>query len=141
MPCLLGKISFLLRFTSFFIISIVKRKKLWYKKITISENYLTELVKHAVTDCIGVSDVSSVSTFRSAVSALTAGKAFRKNKGVMIRTDKDNGLIIDLHIKVTYGTNITAAVSSITHKVSFAVEEAAGIDVHKVNVFVDDLNA
>ena len=95
-------------------------------KITISENYLTELVKHAVTDCIGVSDVSSVSTFRSAVSALTAGRAFKKNKGVMIRTDKEGGLIIDLHIKVTYGTNITAAVNSITHK---------------VNVFVDDLNA
>ena len=47
-------------------------------KITISENYLTELVKHAVTDCFGVADVCSVSTFRSAVSALTAGKAFRK---------------------------------------------------------------
>ena len=110
-------------------------------KITISENYLTELVKHAVTDCFGVADVCSVSTFRSAVSALTAGKAFRKNKGVMIRPDKEGGLVIDLHIKVTYGTNITAAVSSITHKVSFAVEEAAGIDVHKVNVFVDDMNA
>lgn len=110
-------------------------------KITISENYLTEIVKHAVTNCFGVADVCSVTTFRSAVSALTAGKAFRKNKGVLLRTDKDGGLIIDLHIKVTYGTNISAAVKSITHKVSFAVEEAAGIDVHKVNVYVDDINA
>ena len=110
-------------------------------KITISENYLTEIVKHAVTNCFGVADVCSVTTLRSAVSALTAGKAFRKNKGVLLRTDKDGGLIIDLHIKVTYGTNISAAVKSITHKVSFAVEEAAGIDVHKVNVYVDDMNA
>ena len=110
-------------------------------KISVTEKYLNEIVRHAVCDCFGVADVCSVSTFRSAVSALTAGKAFRKNKGVMIRTDKEGGLVIDLHIKVTYGTNITAAVSSITHKVSFAVEEAAGIDVHKVNVFVDDMNA
>lgn len=110
-------------------------------KITISENYLTELVKHTVSDCFGVADVCSVSAFRSAVSAFTAGKAFRKNKGVRVRTDKDGGLVIDLHIKVTYGTNITAAVNSITHKVSFTVEDAAGIDVHKVNVFVDDMNA
>ena len=88
-------------------------------QITISENYLTELVKHAVSDCFGVADVSNVSTFRSAVSALTAGKAFRKNKGVRLRTDKDGGLIIDLHIKVTYGTNITAAVNSITFTVSY----------------------
>ena len=49
-------------------------------QITISENYLTELVKHAVSDCFGVADVSNVSTFRSAVSALTAGKAFKKKE-------------------------------------------------------------
>lgn len=108
-------------------------------KIVISENYLTQLVKHAVTDCFGVAGVCSIGTFRSTASALTAGKAFKKNKGVMIRTDKKGGLVIDLHIKVTYGTNITAAVSSITHKVSFAVEEAAGINVRQVNVYVDDM--
>jgi uncharacterized alkaline shock family protein YloU len=108
-------------------------------KISVSENYLTEIVRHAVTDCFGVADVCSVNTFHSAASAVTFGKAYRKQKGVAIRTDKNGGLIIDLHIKVSYGTNITAAVSSIIHKVTFTVEEAVGVDVHKVNVFVDDM--
>ncbi len=110
-------------------------------KITVSENYLTELVKHTVTNCFGVADVCSVSPFKAAVASLTAGRAYRKNKGVIIRTDRSGGLVIDLHIKVTYGTNITAAVNSITHKVSFTVEEATGIDVSRVNVFVDDMSA
>ena len=110
-------------------------------KINISDNFLTELVTHAVTGCFGVAGVCSVSTFRSAVSAMTLGKAFRKNKGVLTRTDKDGGLIVDLHIKVTYGTNITAAVNSITHKVGFTVEEATGIHVNKVNVYVDEMDA
>ena len=108
-------------------------------KRSVSENYLTEIVRHAVTDCFGVADVCSVNTFHSAASAVTFGKAYRKQKGVAIRTDKNGGLIIDLHIKVSYGTNITAAVSSIIHKVTFTVEEAVGVDVHKVNVFVDDM--
>ena len=108
-------------------------------KISVSENYLTEIVRHAVTDCFGVADVCSVNTFHSAASAVTFGKAYRKQKGVAIRTDKNGALIIDLHIKVSYGTNITAAVSSIIHKVTFTVEEAVGVDVHKVNVFVDDM--
>lgn len=108
-------------------------------KITVSENYLTELVKHTVTGCFGVADVCSVNTALSAVSALTGGKFLEKNKGVHIYTDKDNGLIIDLHIKVTYGTNISAAVNSITHAVTFSVEEAAGTAVKKVNVFVDEM--
>lgn len=109
-------------------------------KITVSENYLTELVKHTVTACFGVADVCSVNTFLCALSALTGGKCFEKHKGIQIYTDKEGGLIIDLHIKVTYGTNISAAVNSIIHEVSFTVEEAIGTAVHKVNVFVDGMN-
>ncbi len=110
-------------------------------KIDISENYLTELVTHAVTDCFGIAGVCSINVFRSAVSAVTGGKAFKKNKGVLIRTGKDGGLVIDLHIKVSYGTNISAAVNSIIHKVSFTIEEATGLIVNKVNVFVDEMNS
>ena len=78
-------------------------------KISVTENYLTELIRHAVCDCFGVADVCNVSTFRSAVSSLTGGRLF-KRKGVLVRTDDNGSLIIDLHIKVTYGTNISAAV-------------------------------
>ena len=102
-------------------------------KITVSENFLTELIRRAVCDCFGVN------TFRSAVSAITGGRLF-KSKGVSVRTNDNGELYIDLHIKVSYGTNISAAVRSITHKVSFTVEEAVGISVKAVNVFVDDMN-
>ncbi len=108
-------------------------------QISVSEGYITELVRHAVCSCFGVADVCSVSTFRSAVSAMTKGKLF-KRKGVVVRTDKDGGFSIDLHIKVTYGTNIAAAVSSITHKVTFTVEEATDMQVNAVNVYVDEMS-
>ena len=39
-------------------------------KISVSENYLTQLVKHTVTGCFGVADVCCVNTFRSVVAAL-----------------------------------------------------------------------
>ena len=108
-------------------------------QISVTENYITELVRHVVCDCFGVADVCNVNTFRSAVSAITKGRFF-KRRGVVVRTDKEGGLVIDLHIKVSYGTNISAAVSSIIHKVGFTVEEAVGIDVNKINVYVDDMN-
>ncbi|MDE7363451.1 MAG: Asp23/Gls24 family envelope stress response protein [Ruminococcus sp.] len=108
-------------------------------KISVSEGYLTELIRHAVCDCFGVADVCNVNTFRSAVSSLTRGRLF-KRKGVVVHEDKNGGLTIDLHIKVTYGTNISAAVSSITHKVVFTVEEAVNVPVNNVNVYVDDMN-
>ncbi len=109
-------------------------------KISVSEKYLIDIVKHTVDNCFGVAGVCSTTAFGSALSALTHERAFRKNRGVTIRTDKDGGLIIDLHIKVTYGTNITAAVDSIIHKVTFSVVESSGVEVHKVNVYVDDMS-
>ncbi len=109
-------------------------------KIIVSEKYLTELLKHTVTSCFGVADICSVSAVQSALSALSGGRITEKNKGVNIYTDKDGGLVIDLHIKVTYGTNVAAVVDSIIHKVSFTIEEAVNIPVHKVNVFVDGMN-
>ena len=68
------------------------------------------------------------------------GHIFRKERGEQVDLDKKDNLIIDLHIKVTYGTNINAVSKSISHKVAFAVEESIGIPVHQVNVFVDDMN-
>lgn len=107
-------------------------------RISVSENYIIEIIRHTVCDCFGVTDVCSTNTFRSAVSSITHGKLF-KRRGVVIHTDK-NGVTIDLHIKVSYGTNITATVKSIVHKVNFTIEEIAGIPVNSVNVFVDEMN-
>lgn len=107
-------------------------------RISVSESYITEIVRHAVCDCFGVADVCSTNTFRSAVSSITRGRLF-KRRGVVIRTE-DDGITIDLHIKVSYGTNITAVVNSIIHKVSFTVEETAEIHVSSINVFVDEMN-
>lgn len=54
----------------------------------------------------------------------------------MVRHDTD-GLSVDLHIIVTYGLNISVIVKSIVSKVRYTVEEATGLKVSKVNVFVD----
>ncbi len=108
-------------------------------KITISDGYITDIVRHTVTDCFGVSGLSGVNAFKRAVSALTFGRAFRNSSGVSVRTGRNGGLVIDLHIIVSYGTNISAAVGSIVHNVSFSVEEAIGVPVERINVFVDEM--
>lgn len=48
---------------------------------------------------------------------------------------------MDLHISVIYGMNISAIAKSIVNKVRYTVEEATGLDVKKVNVFVDGMKS
>ena len=43
--------------------------------------------------------------------------------------------------KVLYGINVSAIVKSIMNKVRYAVSQAVGLQVAKINVFVDDMAA
>ena len=102
-------------------------------KITITAAYLSALVGYTVTSCFGVSDMNDASPKEALLSVL-------RDKGVTIQS-KDKKLIVNLHISVTFGTNISAIADSISNKVRFAVEEATGITVSKVNVFIDGMNS
>jgi len=49
--------------------------------------------------------------------------------------------VIELHIAVSYGLNISTAAQSITHRVKDEVEHATGLKVARVVVSVDDIIA
>ncbi len=104
--------------------------------IEISQNYFANLVGHAASECFGVAGM--VESTASQGLRYIMKKEETQDKGVRVRNQAD-GLVIDLHIAVTYGVNIAAIVKSIVNKVRYTVEEATGFQVAKVNVFVDDM--
>lgn len=106
--------------------------------IDISQAYFVSLVKSAMVSCYGVAGLSHSSRKETFLSKLFGKEP--ENKGVTVRV-KEQKLVIDLHIIVSYGMNISAIVKSIAHKVHFAVEENTGFSVARVNVFVDGMTA
>jgi uncharacterized alkaline shock family protein YloU len=105
-------------------------------KITISNRYLVDLIRNTVAECFGVADMNPVSVADDICSFF--GKDKERKSGVGVRI-KDNKLIINLNISVIYGTNIPAVVSSIKHELTYAVKEATGIDVARINISVDSI--
>lgn len=104
--------------------------------VEISNDYFANLVGHAASECFGVAGM--IESTASQGLRYILKKDEPQDKGVKVRYGV-NGLVIDLHISVTYGVNISAIVKSIVNKVSYTVEEATGFQVAKVNVFVDDM--
>ncbi|MDL2233747.1 Asp23/Gls24 family envelope stress response protein [Ruminococcaceae bacterium OttesenSCG-928-L11] len=103
--------------------------------IEISEHYFANLIGKAASECFGVVGmVNSTASqeFRSAVRGAVP------DKGVCVK-NKGGELEIDLHICVMYGVNIAAIVKSIIHKVTYTVENACGLTVAKVNVYIADM--
>jgi len=104
--------------------------------IQVSNMYFANLISHAVSECYGVSGLTS-STPVQGLRTRFSRKDMR-DKGVRVR-HRDGRLTIDLHIAVTYGVNIAAIVKSIVNKVAYTVETACGLHVDKVNVFVAEM--
>ena len=104
--------------------------------IEVSNAYFANMIGRAVSECFGVAGMVS-STPAQGIRSLLSSEDI-PDKGVRVRSVGKH-LIIDLHIAVSYGVNIAAIAGSIVHKVSYTVENACGMPVEKVNIFVADM--
>jgi uncharacterized alkaline shock family protein YloU len=111
-------------------------KENYLGKITVTDNYIKSLVYRTVAGCFGVAGMKSC-TFGEFVFGELLGI---KKDGIGVRIiAKNNELIVNLHISVTYGTNVAAVVNSVKNKVEFALAEYVGVPVRSVNVYVDSI--
>ena len=106
--------------------------------IDISHEFLADLICAAVTDCFGVAGMSTAGASQSLLKRIMGADA--PHQGVLFRYQKSK-LSVELHIIVTYGTNVAAIVKSIMNRVQYTVEEVTGFPVARVNVFVDGMKA
>lgn len=107
-----------------------------YGTIEISQNYFRNLIGNAVSSCYGVVGMVRKGT-RKGLRAMLSRKSLVED-GIRVRTEGDR-LVVDVHIEVVFGMNIATIAKSIAHKVHYTVEEATGLTVKKVNVFVDGI--
>lgn len=107
-------------------------------KITISPEFFSELIGNTVTKCFGVISMNVSGIRETLAAAFPLGKKKEIERGVKVRFVKDK-LLIDLHISLMYGVNMNAVVRSIINKVGYTVEQSTGIEVEKVNVYVDSI--
>ena len=106
--------------------------------IDISHDYFVNLVGGTATSCFGVAAMADTASQKGVLGLFRRGKNV-PDRVVRVRV-RDGALVIDLHIIVLYGTNISAITQSIVNKVSYQVEDITGFPVSRVNVFVDGMN-
>ena len=107
-----------------------------YGTIEVSQEYFRHLVGEAVSSCYGVVGMVSKSPVKGLRAIL--GRSTPATDGVRVRSEGDR-LVADIHIEVVFGMNISAIAKSIVNKVRYTIEEATGLTVKKVNVFVDGI--
>jgi len=106
--------------------------------IEISQEFFANLVGFVASGCFGVSGMATSGAVDGLKQLVSPKRPL--DKGVRVHA-VENKLVIDLHIIVSFGVNISAIVKSIVNKVKYTVEDATGLEVNTVNVFVDGMTA
>lgn len=104
-----------------------------YGAITIDSEVVARIAGMAATDCYGIVGMAAKNVQDGIVQLL---KKESLTKGIRIEVGED-GITIDIHIIVEYGTNIAAIADTLISTIQYKVKEYTGISVQNVNIFVE----
>jgi len=104
--------------------------------IQISGDVFTNLTGDAATSCFGVKGMTVRSVTDGLVHLL---KIESMGKGVHVTYNGDNTISIELHIAVDQGVNIPVVCASIMDEVRYKVNKGTGIEVKRIDIFVDSM--
>ena len=112
------------------------RRENEFGSIAVSNSVYTKIAGNAATNCFGVKGMAIRSVSDGLVHLL---RRESMAKGVLVKTNEDGTLSIDLHIMIDQGVNIPALGQSIVSEVRYMVSKQTDTEVKDVNVIIDSM--
>lgn len=102
-------------------------------EIAIDTDVIAKYAGSSAVECFGVVGMASIS-MKDGLAKLLRRESLNQGVNVVI---ENNQITIDLHIIVSYGVSISAVAENLISNVKYKVEEFAGLEVAKINIFVE----
>lgn len=99
--------------------------------ITIDKEVIAQYAGMVATECFGI--VGMGVTVKDVVKVL---KKDNVTKGITVAVN-NNKLTLDFHVIVSYGVSILAVSDNLIDNVKYKVEEFTGMEIEKINIFVE----
>ena len=104
-------------------------------QVAIDNEVILQLAGQAAMECYGIVGMAA-RNMKDGIARLLKKESL--TKGITLQT-QDNAIILNIHVIVLYGTSISTICESLIDTVKYKVEEATGLQVQCINVFVDGL--
>ncbi len=101
--------------------------------IQIDDAVVAQYAGTVATECFGIVGMTTVNVKDGLARLL---KKDSVNHGIAIKTE-GNKITIDFHVIVSYGVSIIAVTDNLITNVKYKVENFTGLEVEKINVFVE----
>ena len=101
--------------------------------IVIDKEVIAQYAGSVAVECFGIVGMAGVNVRDGLVRLLKRDSITR---GISVALD-NNKLTLDFHVIVSYGVSILAVTDNLISSVKYKVEEFTGIEVKKINIYVD----
>lgn len=106
--------------------------------ITIDSDVIAMYAGSVAVECFGIVGMAAVSVKDGLVKLL---KRDSLKHGINVTLDDDNKISLDFHVIVAYGVSIATVAENLMSNVKYRVEEFTGMEIDKVNIFVEGVRA
>lgn len=106
--------------------------------ITIDPGVIMQYAGSVAIECFGIVGMANVNVKDGLVKLLKINSA-DICRGIQVSVSEDHKLVLNFHIIVAYGVSIQAVVENLISNVKYKVEEFTGLEIGKINVFVEDV--
>ena len=103
-------------------------------KIAIGNEVIAQYAGAVATECFGIVGMANVSMKDGLVNLL---KSDHMTKGINVVLSPSQKLTLDFHVIVAYGVNISTVADNLIDNVKYKVEEYIGIEIEKINIYVE----
>ena len=101
--------------------------------IKIDNEVIAQYAGSVAVECFGIVGMAAVSVKDGLVHLL---KKDSLTRGINVSI-ANNKLVLDFHVIVAYGVSILAVSDNLISNVKYKVEEFTGLEIAKINIFVD----
>lgn len=102
--------------------------------VVIESDVIAQYAGLCAVECFGIVGMATVN-MKDGIVKLLRGDSI--SKGVNVTVSENNNITIDFHIIVAYGVSISTVAENLMSTVRYKVEEFTGMQVARMNVFVE----
>lgn len=102
--------------------------------ISINNEVIAQYAGSVAVECFGIVGMT-VANVRDGLARIL--KPDNLSRGINVTVGANHKLILDFHVIVAYGVSIIAVSDNLIGNVKYKVEEFTGLEVEKINIYVE----
>lgn len=102
--------------------------------IVVENEVVAQYAGSVAMECFGIVGMAGVNVKDGLVRLL---KMDSMTRGITVSLNSNNKLNLDFHVIVAYGVSISAVTDNLIDSVKYKVEEFTGMEIEKINIFVE----